>query len=123
MDDPGPRRRRSYTKAFKRGVVAETREPGVSVALVARRHGMNANVIFNWLRDPRFADADLSPAFLPVEVSAAPTCAEAVQVDPAPSAVLSSIDISLPCGVQVTCRGAVDRQALGAVLLALGRHR
>jgi transposase-like protein len=48
------RPRRSYTRAFKLGVVAETREPGVSVAGVARRHGMNANVVFHWLRDPRF---------------------------------------------------------------------
>ena len=29
--------------------------PGVSVAQVARRYAMNANLIYKWLRDPRFA--------------------------------------------------------------------
>ena len=30
----------------------------MSVAQVARRHGLNANLIFKWLKDPRFAPAD-----------------------------------------------------------------
>ena len=32
--------------------------PGVSVAQVARRHALNANLIFKWLKDRRFAPAD-----------------------------------------------------------------
>ena len=41
-------KRRSYSKAFKRRVVAETLEPGASVAAVARLHGLNANMVFLW---------------------------------------------------------------------------
>ena len=41
--DRGKRKRRSYSKAFKRRIVAETLEPDASVAEVARRHGLNSN--------------------------------------------------------------------------------
>ena len=50
---------------------------GVSVAQVARRYAMNANLIFKWLRDERYApelDAaaeEVEPVFLPIEVEAA----------------------------------------------------
>ena len=65
--------RRSYTKAFRRRVVAETFEPGASVAAVAREHGVNANMLFGWRKDPRWmprttkAHSDIS--FLPVEIA------------------------------------------------------
>lgn len=39
----------------KRMTCAQTLTPGVSVAQVARRHSMNANLIFRWLKHPRFA--------------------------------------------------------------------
>ena len=42
--------RRMRSLAEKRAIVAETRVPGASVAAVARRHGMNANLLFNWRR-------------------------------------------------------------------------
>jgi transposase len=41
---------RVYPLAFKQQVVKETLEPGASVSIVARRHDMNANVIFEWRR-------------------------------------------------------------------------
>jgi transposase len=34
----------------KRRIVAETLAEGASVALVARAHGVNANLVFNWRR-------------------------------------------------------------------------
>jgi transposase-like protein len=40
----GRRRRRS--EAEKRKIVEEALQPGASVALVARRHDLNANVLF-----------------------------------------------------------------------------
>ena len=45
-----PRRRR-YDKSFKRSIVEQTREPGVSVARIAREHGINANQVFKWRRE------------------------------------------------------------------------
>jgi len=71
--DRGKRKRRSYSKAFKRRVVAETLEPGASVAEVARRHGLNSNMVFLWRGDPRFGPGRDAPAFLPVEVKPAET--------------------------------------------------
>lgn len=44
----GPRRRRS--KEEKRRIVEETLQPGASVSTVARRHELNANVVFLWRR-------------------------------------------------------------------------
>ncbi len=36
--------------AEKRRIVEETLAEGTSVALIARRHGVNANLVFNWRR-------------------------------------------------------------------------
>ena len=36
-------------------ICAQTVVPGVSVAQVGRRYDLNANQIFNWLKDPKFA--------------------------------------------------------------------
>ena len=44
------RRRRRWSDAQKRQIVAETHEPGVSVPMVAQRYNLNANQIFRWRR-------------------------------------------------------------------------
>lgn len=41
-------KRRHRTKRERRQVVEETLQPGASVAVVARRHGVNANQVFHW---------------------------------------------------------------------------
>ncbi len=65
----GKRIRRVWDDAEKIQIVAQTRVPGVSVSQVARRYGVNANLIFKWLRDPRFASApDTAVDFLPVTI-------------------------------------------------------
>ena len=43
-------RRRHRTVAEKRRIVEEALQPGASNAEVARRHGLNANLLFNWRR-------------------------------------------------------------------------
>jgi hypothetical protein len=52
---PRRRRYRRWDAEEKRSICRQTRAPGVSVAQVARRHALNANLIFKWLKDPRFA--------------------------------------------------------------------
>ena len=42
--------RRMRTLAEKRGIVEETLQPGALVAVVARRHEVNANQVFGWRR-------------------------------------------------------------------------
>ena len=46
----GPERRRRWAASEKIAMVAETHEPGVTVSLVARRHGVAPNQLFAWRR-------------------------------------------------------------------------
>jgi len=48
---PGPTKRRQYSEALKRQIVAETLERGSSVSIVARRHDVNSNQLFKWRRE------------------------------------------------------------------------
>ena len=53
--------RRTYTLEYKRGVVRQCREPGVSVAGVALAHGINANLVRRWMvRQPKYKYASTS---------------------------------------------------------------
>ncbi len=53
----GRRKKRSWSDEERREICQQTAVPGVSVAQVARRYAVNANLIFKWLKDPRFAPA------------------------------------------------------------------
>ncbi len=44
----GVQRRRRWTPSEKLAMVRETFEPGMSVSLVARKHGVNPNQLFQW---------------------------------------------------------------------------
>jgi len=41
-------RRRRWSVQEKAALVKETYEPGMSVSLVARKHGISASQLFNW---------------------------------------------------------------------------
>ena len=68
------RTRRLWTDDEKRSICLQTTAPGVSVAQVAFRYAVNANLIFKWLRDPRYrarpgtGPEDAGLRFLPVEI-------------------------------------------------------
>ena len=66
------RTKRLWTDEEKRSICLQTTAPGVSVAQVARRYAMNANLIFKWLRDTRYAPGPPgepeASCFLPVEI-------------------------------------------------------
>ena len=47
---PVGRKRRSWTRDEKRRIVEESLEEGASIAEVARRHELNANLLFTWRR-------------------------------------------------------------------------
>ena len=42
--------RRSWSLEERQRIVEEALAPGVSVAAVARQHGLNANLVFKWIR-------------------------------------------------------------------------
>ncbi len=44
----GPERRRRRTAEQKLAMVRESFEPGKSVSMVARQHGVNPNQLFHW---------------------------------------------------------------------------
>jgi transposase len=52
QDGTGERRQTRSLDERKR-IVEEALAPGVSVAAVARRHGLNANLVFKWIRRSR----------------------------------------------------------------------
>lgn len=70
------RRNRFWSDDEKRSICEQARVEEISVAQVARRYAMNANLIHKWLRDPRFSpdcpdsavDATEATTFLPVEI-------------------------------------------------------
>lgn len=68
------RKKRFWADEEKREICAQAATPGVSVAQVARRYAVNANLIFKWMRDLRFSPeaeaADQESGFLPVEIDA-----------------------------------------------------
>jgi len=91
---------------FKMAVVAEAMAPGASVAEVARRHGLNANMVFIWRKDHRFNTGRLSgPTLLPVEIapdllmSAAPVAEDERKHADLRAAQPSSIEVTLLCGI------------------------
>ena len=76
------RTKRLWTIEEKRSICLPATAPGGSVAHVARRYALSANVSFQWLRDPRFMpDPDAAPVdgslFLPVEIIAHPVQGDA----------------------------------------------
>jgi transposase len=122
----GPRRK--YTMAEKRAIVEETRRRGASVAEVAQRHGVNANLLFGWRRlyqqgVLREESADKPVALLPVKVTTPtllPTERETAKI-PARKAG-GSIEIEFAGGQRLRIRGRVDRSTLTRVIAALSRR-
>src|ERR1700758_3889698 len=66
---PGSTKRRQYSEALKRQMVAETQAPGASVSIVARRHDVNSNQLFRWRRQLLPKAVVESGAMVPVEMA------------------------------------------------------
>ena len=125
------RLRRLWEDEEKIGIVAQTRVAGVSVSQVARRYDVNANLIFKWLRDPRFnrlVEDHTAVSFLPVEVVAEPPILGPSVIDTpvvdAPvleaGATGSQIEIMTPTGHRISISGAYDPDALCRLVRGLG---
>jgi transposase len=98
---------------FKRQVVAEASAPGVSVAAVARRYGLNANLVFNWRR--RYGGGGV---FLPVAISEPARPAPDV-TERACECVAGEIEVALPSGHRVRIRGGFDPELVTRLLRGL----
>ena len=121
------RTKRLWPDEEKRSICFQTTAAGVSVAQVARRYAMNANMVFKWLRDPRYApDPEMSvedlsadtSCFLPVEIVDQPLSEErALATDPIPTQ--STIEIDIAGGHRLRIIGGYDPEALARLIRGL----
>jgi transposase len=119
-------KRRYRTVEERRRIVEETLADGVSVAVIARRHGVNANQVFYWrklyrsgLLEQRAPERQLCPSrLLPVTVVDEPEVAGEPRVSAAvpPS---GAIHIEFPGRALVSVEGHVDTALVRAVLESL----
>ena len=111
-------KRQYRSKQERRVVVEETLLPGASVAVIARRHGVNANQVFQWRKLYREGRLDVAPAaaqLVPVRI------AEVVNEE-RPAAKLCAGVILLEVGrARIRIEGSVDAEALRLVLERVGR--
>ena len=67
-------KRRFYSPEFKLQAVGECGQPGASIAAVALKHGVNANIVHRWLREHSQGTLVGRPlAFMPVTLTAPST--------------------------------------------------
>lgn len=119
-------KKRFWSDEEKRSICMQTCASGVSVAQVARRYSMNSNLLFTWLRDPRFSPGSAkSPdgvedgsIFLPVEISASATASHSTNdvvgthrsADAQPLA--QRVDITLSDGRRILVEGPTNLSAV-----------
>lgn len=109
------RARRHRTKQERRQIAEESLQPGTSAAVVARRHGVNANQVFQWrklLREGRLEGNPAAAQLIPVRL------AEICEENSLP--VQGSIYVELG-RVRIRVEGTVDAGALRVILEQLSR--
>jgi len=119
-DAAAKRRRRVRPEDEKRRIVAETYARGASVSAVARRHDLNANLLFSWRRvmgPVASASADEPTRFVPAVISSEVEAASAPLPPPA-----GAMEIVLADGDRVIVDRTVDGAALARVIEALSRR-
>ena len=111
--------KRLWSDEEKRSICFQTTVPEVSVAQVARRYALNANMIFKWLRDARYAPGPApaavdTPCFLPVEIVDRARLEES-----RPGKTDGQIEIELAGGHQLRISGSYDPEALARLIRGL----
>ena len=115
---PGERRRRSWTRDEKRRIVEESLQEGASIAEVARRHELNANLLFTWRRklgvEPsvRNDPMPILPVTITRELATERDCPDAA----------GQMEIVLADGDRILVWADVETAALSRVLKALSRR-
>ncbi len=118
-------RRRRWSDGEKRRIVAETLKRGVSVSVVARRHDMNANMLFTWRRKMGAtvsAPPDDPTSFMPAVIGIPAQTTETTSMAAAASSPEGRMEIVLGGGDRVIVDRAVDEAALSLVIEVLSRR-
>lgn len=112
------RKRRSWTRDEKRRIVEASLEEGASIAEVARRHELNANLLFTWRRKMGVEPAEQNDPMPILPVKIAPgLAAEGHCPDAA-----GQMEIVLAEGDRIIVWADVETAALTRVLKALSRR-
>jgi transposase len=114
-----PTTKRSYrSKQERRQIVEETLQPGASVAIIARRHGVNANQVFYWRKLYREGRLDRQPSaaeLVPVRI------AEVVGAEQPPAKLYAGVIVVELGRARIRIEGSVDADNLRLILERVGR--
>ena len=111
-------KRRHRSKQERRQVVEETMQPGASVAVIARRDGVNANQVFHWRKLYREGRLDSKPTaaqLVPVRV------AEVVSAEAPPAKFHAGVIVVEVGRARIRIEGSVDAENLRLVLERVAR--
>src|SRR5947207_4887360 len=117
--EPGAPKRRQYSEASKRQMVAETQLPGASMSTVARRHDVNSNQLFRWRRQLLPKAVVEGGAMVPVEIAPDGGRPDGGRPDggrPRRTDREGVIEIVFGCGARVRLCGEVSSETLRQVI-------
>jgi len=106
--------RRRWTMDDKAPIVEETLDPGASVSVVARRHGLTPQQVCAWRREARQRSEEAGPKYIPAVVELASTHRRRRQQ----AAPMAAIELDMG-GVRVRIGDGAKASMVSAVILAL----
>ncbi len=107
----------SYEK--KRRIVEETMKPGMSVSMVARRHDINANLVFSWRKlyqEGRLGTKAGEQSFISVGLVGG-LASLSTPISAPRSAGM--VELELPGGIRLRVDSKIEESALRRVLRAI----
>lgn len=124
---------RRWPDDVKARIVAESLQPGVRVADVARRHDVVAHQLSFWRRQAREGTlalpfeamsgpseiGDAEPAFVPLAIAVEPSETVNVMAPPQPSAVLPVLTLEIGADVVMRVPGDVPVERVAALVQAM----
>jgi transposase len=106
---------RHHSEQFKRAIVEQSFQPGVSVARLARENGINSNQVFSWRRryvaDQHTVAQPSAPALLPVTITEQPP----VSLADGDDRNVGALELTVGCA-KLRVEGNVDPGLLAQVL-------
>jgi transposase len=111
-------KRRYRSKQERRQIVEETLQPGASVAVIAREHGVNANQVFHWRKLYREGRLEAEPGaaqLVPVRIS------EVMSGEQVPTKFYAGVIVVEIGRARIRVEGAVDTDSLRLILERVGR--
>ena len=122
-EEAGKRQFRSVQEKLR--IVEEANRPGASVAAVALRNGVNANLVFGWRRLHRRGllerQRDVAPSLLPVKVTM-PTLTPSERATTLPAKRERTSASPIPSCLEIVLSGEVRIRVHGEIACATLTH-